>query len=58
MSHRNLARRNSIIDLKPYVDKTIRVKFVGGREVTGILKGADPVCNLVMDECTEYLRDS
>lgn len=50
--------QESIIDLAPYVDKKIRVKFVGGREVVGILKGADPVCNLVLDETVEFLRDA
>jgi U6 snRNA-associated Sm-like protein LSm7 len=34
------------------------VKFVGGREVVGVLKGADPVCNLVLDDTDEYLRDA
>ena len=43
--------------MSPYVDKKIRVKFVGGREVVGLLKGADPICNLVMDDSIEYLRD-
>ena len=32
------------------------MKFVGGREVVGILKGADPISNLVLDEAVEYLR--
>jgi U6 snRNA-associated Sm-like protein LSm7 len=50
--------QESIIDLASYVDKKIRVKFVGGREVVGILKGADPVCNLVLDEAVEFLRDA
>ena len=54
---RHLAKRNSIIDLTPYIDKKIHVKFLGGREVVGILKGADPVCNLVLDEAIELLRD-
>ena len=45
-----------MIDLAPYVDKKIRVKFVGGREVVGILRGADPICNIVLDESIEYLR--
>lgn len=35
----------------------MRVKFVGGREVVGVLKGADPVCNMVLDDAVEYLRD-
>ena len=36
----------------------MRVKFVGGREVVGILMGADPICNLVLDETVELLRDA
>ena len=48
--------RESIIDLAPYVDQKIRVKFVGGREVVGVLKGADPICNLVLDDTVEFLR--
>ena len=54
---KNLAKRTSIIDLSPYIDKKIHVKFLGGREVVGVLKGADPVCNLVLDETIELLRD-
>lgn len=45
-----------MIDLAPYVDKKIRVKFVGGREVVGILRGADPICNMVLDDTIELLR--
>ena len=55
---KNLAKRSSIINLAPYVDQKIRVKFVGGREMVGILKGADPVCNLVLDDTEEYLVGS
>jgi U6 snRNA-associated Sm-like protein LSm7 len=47
----------SVINLDSLLDKQIRVKFTGGREVTGILKGHDPVPNMVLDECVEYLRD-
>ena len=43
--------------MAPYVDHKIRVKFVGGREVVGVLKGADPICNLVLDDTVEYLSD-
>lgn len=50
--------KESVINLGPYVDKKIRVKFVGGREVLGILKGADPICNLVLDETVEFLIDA
>lgn len=39
------------------MDQKIRVKFAGGREVFGTLKGFDQLMNLVMDEVTESLRD-
>jgi len=45
-----------VIDLAPYLDKKIRVKFVGGREIVGVLKGADPICNLVLTDAVEFLR--
>ena len=31
---------------------------MGGREVTGVLKGADPICNMVLDDVTEYIRSA
>lgn len=51
------ADRKSIIDLTKYMDKQVRVKFIGGREVVGILRGFDPLLNLVLDSTSEYLRD-
>lgn len=33
------------------------MKFAGGREASGILKGYDPLLNLVLDNTLEYLRD-
>ncbi|XP_059141444.1 U6 snRNA-associated Sm-like protein LSm7 [Physella acuta] len=50
-------KKESILDLKKYLDKPIRVKFSGGREASGILKGFDQLLNLVLDGTTEYLRD-
>lgn len=35
----------------------MRVKLMGGRLVTGILKGYDQLMNLVLDETVEYLRE-
>lgn len=35
------------------MDKEIRVKFQGGREVVGVLKGYDQLQNLVLDEVRE-----
>ncbi|KAL7926722.1 hypothetical protein ACQKWADRAFT_281214 [Trichoderma austrokoningii] len=39
------------------MDKAILVKFNGGREVRGTLKGYDALMNLVLDEVEESLRD-
>ena len=36
----------------------MRVKFSGGREVTGVLKGYDSLVNLVLDEAKEHVRDA
>lgn len=33
-----------------YPSESLKVKFSGGREVKGILKGHDTVANLVLDE--------
>lgn len=46
-----------IFEFEKYIDKKIRVKFLGGREVVGVLKGYDKLVNLVLDDCIEYLRD-
>lgn len=32
------------------------MKFQGGREVVGNLKGFDQLVNLVLDDCVEYMR--
>uniref|UniRef100_A0A8C2K830 U6 snRNA-associated Sm-like protein LSm7 n=2 Tax=Cyprinus carpio TaxID=7962 RepID=A0A8C2K830_CYPCA len=50
-------KKESIFDLSKYIDKHIRVKFQGGREASGVLKGFDPLLNLVLDGTTEYMRD-
>lgn len=49
-------KKESIVDLSKYLDKSVRVKFQGGREAQGILKGYDPLLNLVLDNTTEFLR--
>lgn len=56
MEHKEKKRKESILDLSKYLEKNIRVKFAGGREAAGILKGYDPLLNLVLDNTTEYLR--
>ena len=36
----NLVFQESILDLGKFMDKQIRVKFSGGRECSGVLKGS------------------
>jgi len=50
-------KKENILDLSKYLDKPISVKFSGGREVSGILKGYDTLVNLVLDDCEEMVRD-
>ncbi|MCO5596220.1 hypothetical protein L7F22_050280 [Adiantum nelumboides] len=50
-------KKEAILDLSKHVDKRVRVKFTGGREVIGVLKGYDQLMNLVMDDVEEYIRD-
>ncbi|KAI9732026.1 MAG: hypothetical protein M1818_007621 [Claussenomyces sp. TS43310] len=50
-------KKENILDLGKYMDKQITVKFNGGREVTGTLKGYDALMNLVLDDVSEVLRD-
>jgi len=49
-------KREAILDLSKYVNERIRVKFTGGREVTGILKGFDQLLNLVLDDVQEIFQ--
>lgn len=54
---RHTEKRDSAVDLAHLLNQKVRVKFVGGREVVGILCGFDPLVNLVLDKCIEYQRD-
>lgn len=49
-------KKENILDLSKYMDKGITVKFNGGREVRGLLKGFDALMNLVLDEGEEIVR--
>jgi len=49
--------RDPVFDLGKYLEQRVRVRFAGGREVEGRLKGYDKLDNLVLDECIGYLRD-
>jgi U6 snRNA-associated Sm-like protein LSm7 len=49
-------KKSTILDLNVYLDKSLRVKLAGGREVTGILKGFDQLVNLVLSDCEETMQ--
>jgi U6 snRNA-associated Sm-like protein LSm7 len=49
-------KKENILDLSKYMDKEVKVKFNGGREVTGMLKGYDQLMNLVLDDVKESMR--
>ncbi|CAM9732537.1 unnamed protein product [Chrysoparadoxa australica] len=57
MSVADAKKRENVLDLAKYLDRGVRVKFQGGREIHGLLKGYDQLVNLVLDECVEYIRD-
>ncbi|WFD35575.1 U6 snRNP-associated protein Lsm7 [Malassezia cuniculi] len=50
-------KKEAILNLGKYVDQRVRVKFSGGREMIGTLKGYDQLMNLVMDDVEELLHD-
>ncbi|KAG5177100.1 Sm-like protein LSm7 [Tribonema minus] len=50
-------KKENVLDLTKYLDQGVRVKFQGGREVSGVLKGYDQLVNLVLDDCVEFIRD-
>ncbi|EER38110.1 conserved hypothetical protein [Histoplasma capsulatum var. duboisii H88] len=50
-------KKENILDLTKYMEKEVCVKFNGGREVTGTLKGYDQLMNLVLDDVREVMRD-
>ncbi|PQE20464.1 small nuclear ribonucleo protein [Rutstroemia sp. NJR-2017a WRK4] len=50
-------KKENILDLGKYMDKQVTVKFNGGREVKGTLKGYDALMNLVLDDVEEKLTD-
>ena len=45
-----------VFELTKYLNQVVQVKFTGGREVKGKLKGYDPATNIVLDEAEEYKR--
>ncbi len=49
-------QRENLIKLQAWVDRDIRVRFSGGRQITGLLKGFDNSNNMIVDDTIEYLR--
>ena len=49
-------QKESIINLQNFQEKDVRIKFLGGREIQGVLKGYDTSLNMVLDGCIEFLR--
>lgn len=49
-------KKESILNFEKSLDKKVYVKFTGGREIIGVLKGYDSTVNLVLDDCIEYMR--
>lgn len=49
--------KDAVVDFAKYADQRVRVRFQGGREVDGILKGYDKLDNLVLDNAVEFLRN-
>ena len=47
-----------VIDLEKLIEKRVRIRFSGGREVVGTLKGFDGLVNAVLDDTTEYLFEN
>jgi len=50
-------KKENILDLNRFMDKQMKVKFNGGREVIGTLKGFDQLMNVVLDDVKEVMRD-
>lgn len=50
------AEKDAVLDFAKYCDQRVRVRFQGGREVDGVLKGFDKLDNLVLEDAVEFLR--
>ena len=57
----NIKKKDTVMDgISSLFNSKVVVKFTGGREVIGTLKGFDQLVNLVLDDCIEqvYMRDA
>jgi U6 snRNA-associated Sm-like protein LSm7 len=46
--------RDAGFDMEKYTGERVRVKFQGGRECEGVLKGFDKLDNLVLEDCWDW----
>ncbi|KAA3670560.1 hypothetical protein P879_06910 [Paragonimus westermani] len=44
-------------DLKKYLDKRLKLKLNGNREVIGVLRGFDAFMNVVINDAMEVTKD-
>lgn len=49
-------QKESIINLENLLNKEVRIKFIGGREIQGLLIGYDSALNMMLDNSVEFLR--
>eukprot|EP01079_Euglenida_sp_SAG-EU17-18_P010241 gene10241-271_t len=49
-------KKEALLQLEKFLEKAINVKFVGGREVTGVLKGFDSVLDQPVQTFLPALR--
>ncbi len=47
--------KENVIDLQRLMNQKVMIKFNGGREVVGVLKGFDPTLNVVIDDTVSFL---
>eukprot|EP01064_Diplonema_japonicum_P024941 TRINITY_DN35759_c0_g1_i1.p1 TRINITY_DN35759_c0_g1~~TRINITY_DN35759_c0_g1_i1.p1 ORF type:complete len:130 (+),score=29.74 TRINITY_DN35759_c0_g1_i1:46-390(+) len=57
MSGKGKSRKDVVHHIEKLLEQPVNVSLIGGREVTGILKGFDLSLNIVLDETREYVRD-
>ena len=50
-------KKAALLNLEKYLEQSVVVRLLGGREVHGTLKGFDSNMNLVLDATSEAVRD-
>eukprot|EP01057_Protomagalhaensia_wolfi_P000331 Protomagalhaensia_wolfi_Nauph_80__330@NODE_1184_length_1671_cov_149_034926_g908_i0_p4_GENE_NODE_1184_length_1671_cov_149_034926_g908_i0NODE_1184_length_1671_cov_149_034926_g908_i0_p4_ORF_typecomplete_len112_score11_72LSM/PF01423_22/2_6e16Hfq/PF17209_3/0_006DUF150_C/PF17384_2/0_02_NODE_1184_length_1671_cov_149_034926_g908_i022336 len=59
MSSASLSNKTVIRnDMTKHLNTRVMVKFLGGRQISGVLKGFDDIVNLVLDDSKETLLNT